>query len=60
MPAGRFAGQHGTRAGYHAGKPDQDMETDEGQEYGRGRGYLDPSDDGYSGHDVRVFTRLGA
>ena len=60
MPAGRFPAQHGTRAGDDAGKPDQDMKTDEGQEYGRGRGYLDPRDDGYSRHDVRPLTRLGA
>ena len=52
--------KHGTRAGDDAGKPDQDMKTDEGQEYWRGRGYLDPRDDGYSGHDVRPFRRLGA
>ena len=49
MPAGRFAAQHGTRAGDDAGKPDQDMKTDEGQEYGRGRGYLDPREDNDGG-----------
>jgi len=60
MPAGRLPAQHGNRAGDDAGKPDQDMKTDDSQEYGRGRRYLDPRDDSYGGHDVRPLTRLGA
>ena len=60
MPAGRFPAQHGDGTRDDARKPDQNMKTDEGQEYGRGRGYLDPRDDGYSGHDVRNLKRRAA